>query len=224
MRTAIIYMLFCLVLGVAAAADYAAENNTATCTTCDKGLNASVNESRYIFIQEGSGGSFVEDGSGNYTLTVEGVAPYTIFFSDRPAKDTGFAPMQKFIDGFLWGPINPPNAAVMLKNETAESDVVVVELTAPRYDEANQTLTYRARLIKDYAFRSEWGLDPVSKADPSIPESFGQVMIAIDDCPCSYLRVGSDCPETNHCRNSCWKWGWEISGCMPCGTCCTCPR
>jgi len=146
------------------------------------------------------------------------VAPYTIYFSDRPSKNTGFAPMQKFIDGFSWGPKNPPNAAVMLKNETDERDAVVVELTAPVYDEANRTLTYRARLIKDYAFKPEWGLGPVSKANPEIPESFGQVMIAIDDCGCSRDHVGSDCPETDHCRNSCW----ELSkfSCRPCGGCC----
>ena len=65
-----------------------------------------------IFIQEGSSGSFVNDGSGNYTLTMNDVVPYTVFFADRPARDTGFVPMDKFLKGFNFGINNPPNAAI----------------------------------------------------------------------------------------------------------------
>jgi hypothetical protein len=176
----------------------------------DNDLNESVT---YVFIQEGNSGSFMKDESGNYTLIINGVVPYTIYFSDRPARDAGFAEMEKFINGFDWNPADPPNAAVMLKNETEDKDVVVVELTSPAYDKANQTLTYSAKVIADYISESQWHQDLVQRADDAIPEEFDHVIIAIDDCGCKY---DENC--ASKCSSSCWKWS-QLS-CNPCGGCC----
>jgi len=71
----------------------------------DKTVNKTTND---IFLQQGSNGSFVNDGSGNYTLTMTDVVPYTVFFAYRPAQDVGFAPMDKFLKGFSFGASNPP--------------------------------------------------------------------------------------------------------------------
>ena len=116
-----------------------------------------MNRTTFIFIQEGTGGTFVKDESGNYTLTITGVVPYTIYFSDRPERVVGFAPMDKFLDGFCFGAIDPPNAAVMLREGENESDVVVAELTSPQFDETNSTLTYTAKVLDDYRYTSELG-------------------------------------------------------------------
>ena len=54
----------------------------------------------YLFVQHASGGSFRPNPAmpGLYTLTLEGVGPDTIFFSDRPARDAGAVPNGPFLD------------------------------------------------------------------------------------------------------------------------------
>jgi hypothetical protein len=179
--------------------------------------NATENEtSTHIFIQEGTNGSFVNDGSGNYTLTMIDVVPYTVFFADRPAHDVGFAPMDKFLNGFRFGASNPPNAAIILPDENEKSDMVIVELTNPQYNNTTGTLTYTASLLKDYSFESVWFQDQKSKVDSSIPEIFGRVILVIDDCDCGPVVSGCD----SSCRDSCWNW--KQFRCAPCGGCCSC--
>ena len=205
-----IYILCILALsGVALGADQ----------MMNKTVNAvsSANQSEtYIFIQEGAGGSFVNDSSGNYTLTMTDVVPYTVFFADRPARGVGFAPMDRFLKGFSFGASNPPNAALILPEENETSDMVIVELTNPQYNNITRTLTYKARQLKEYSFDSGWFQDQLSKVDASIPERFGRVILVIDDCTC--WRVTSGCES--QCRNGCWKWKLFPPGCYPCGGCC----
>jgi len=133
-----------------------------------------------IFLQEGSSGSFINDSSGNYTLTINDVVPYTAFFADRPARDVGIVPMDKFLKGFNFGINNPPNAAMILPEENETSDMVVVELTNPQYNNTTKTLTYNAKQLKDYSFKSGWLQDHAGEVDPAIPEKFGSVNLVID--------------------------------------------
>ena len=169
----------------------------------------------FIFLQEGSSGSFVNDSSGNYTLTMNDVVPYTIFFADRPARDVGFAPMDKFLKGFDFGVHNPPNAAIILPDENNTSDMLVVELTNPQYNSTTRTLTYNAKQLKNYSFKSEWLQDHASEVDPAIPERFGNVTLVIDDCGCT--SVTSSCGDGG-CQNSCWNR--KHFSCEACGGCC----
>ncbi len=174
-----------------------------------------ISEEHYttIFVQEGVGGSFVKiDDSGNYTLTVTGAIPYTIYFSDRPARDAGMVEMESFLEGFNFDPNNPPNALVAIREGEEERDMIVVELTEPHYDNSTDTLTYRAKLIADYEFESEWPQDLLPRTDDEIPEEFGKVVLVIDDCPC--MPDWGDCKS--YWRNSCWG----TIACNPCGGCC----
>jgi len=212
-------LLFLALAGTVSGAEQAA-NNTDGCVGCDSD-SANVTENKtetFIFIQEGSSGSFVNDGSGNYTLTINDVIPYTIFFADRPARDVGFAPMDEFLKGFTFGSSfeagSPPNAAVIVPDENETSDMVVVQLIQPQYNNATRTLTYKAKQLKEYVFKSGWFEDQRSKADDSIPEKFDRVVLVIDDCWCMSGPYG--CGEG--CRNSCWHW--KPFGCNPCGGCC----
>jgi hypothetical protein len=168
-----------------------------------------------IFIQEGSSGSFVNDSSGNYTLTMNDVVPYTMFFADRPARDVGLAPMDKFLKGFNFGASNPPNAAIILPDENETSDMIVVELTNPQYNNTTQTLTYNAKQLKSYSFKSGWLQDHASEVDPAIPERFGSVNLVIDGCSCQTVTAGC----ASGCRNACWHW--DVYSCTPCGGCCS---
>jgi hypothetical protein len=210
-------LLLCLALAGAASGAEQEANNSSGCVGCNSD-SANVTENQpvtHIFIQQGTGGSFVNDGSGNYTLTMTDVVPYTIFFADRPARDVGLAPMDKFLKGFDFGASNPPNAAIILSEENETSDMTIVELTKPQYDNTTGTLTYNAKLLEEYSFKSGWLLDHISEVDASIPERFGSVELVIDGCPCG--SVSSGC--SSNCRNQCWQWK-PFPGCQPCGGCC----
>ena len=225
MKGLIATILLCLALAGAVSGAEQATNNSSGCVGCNSdSANVTENETvTHIFIQQGTGGSFVNDGSGNYTLTMMDVVPYTIFFADRPARDVGFAPMDKFLKGFDFGVNNPPNAAIILPDENETSDMVIVELTNPQYDNTTGTLTYTASLLKDYSFESVWFQDQKSKVDSSIPERFGNITLVIDDCPCAQDGSGS-CSTSTTCRNTCFKakpfpWCYKCGGCCPCYDC-----
>jgi len=211
-------LLLCLALAGTVSGAEQATNNSSGCVGCNSD-SANVTENQpvtHIFIQQGTGGSFVNDGSGNYTLTMTDVVPYTIYFADRPARDVGLAPMDKFLKGFDFGASNPPNAAIILPDENETSDMVVVEITKPQYNNTTRTLTYKAKQLKEYSFESVWFQDQISKVDSSIPERFGSINLVIDDCPCRYLMY-SGCDSG--CRNSCWSA--KKFSCEPCGGCCS---
>jgi hypothetical protein len=174
--------------------------------------NATNESYTYIFIQQGTGGSFVNDSSGNYTLTITGVIPYTVAFSDRPARNASFVKMDTFRTGFNFDINNPPNAAVMIQNASEDHDVVIVELTSPEYNATEQTLTYTAKLTEDFAFESEWANDLTERADPALPEKFGEVVLAIDDCPCV-----PDIACSSVLHDACWH---SIMCSPSCGGCC----
>lgn len=82
----------------------------------------------YEYVQQAASMTF--DGTN---MTVEGLAPATIFFSDRPYRLTGQMDAQKFVD--LWkspnGPfaVDPPNAAVSVLGNVSEAPAIV-ELTS----------------------------------------------------------------------------------------------
>jgi hypothetical protein len=211
-------ILLCLALAGTVSGAEQATNNSSECVGCNsESANVTENQTEtHIFIQEASSGSFVDDSSGNYTLTMTDIVPYTIFFADRPARDVGFAPMDKFLKGFDFETSNPPNAAIVLSDENETSDMVIVELTNPQYNNTTGTLTYNARQLTEFSFESVWFQDQMNKVDVSIPESFGRITLVIDDCPCRHLK-NSGC--SSGCKNSCWK-DWHY-GCEPCGGCCS---
>ena len=163
-------------------------------------------EARYMYVQSAHSGSFVPvEGEENYTLTLEGVAPQTIAFSDRPDRVVGQVPMQKFLDGLGFSPENPPNAAIEILEGNESEDVLVVELFDPVYDAANHTLQYNVSVLEmpnhSHAIFNE-------RHDESLPENFGPAALFIDDCAddywschtsdggfCGWIKVGK-----------CWSW------------------
>lgn len=177
----------------------------------------------HIFVQEGTNGSFINDGSDNYTLTMTDVVPYTVFIADRPSRDVGLVPTDAFLIGFDFSVNNPPNAAIILSDENETSDMVAVELTDPQYDNTTNTLTYAAKQLKESSFESGWFQDQKSNVDASIPEIFGRVVLVIDDCPC-LQDVSGPCSPSTDCRNGCWHskpfpWCYKCDGCCPCYKC-----
>jgi len=208
-------LLFMALAGMASCAEPAG-NNTTECVGCDSNstnvTGTDTSKITYTFLQEGTSGNFVKDNYGNYTLTIVDVVPYTIYFSDRPARMAGFAPMDKFLSGFCFDKSNPPNAAIWLKEGEDDSNMIIVELTSPNYDMANKTLIYTAKILDNYAFESNWSSDLIQTetSDAAIPEKFGRVGLVIDSCKDGSV---SCCNRfvTNCCGNidnvgCCWSY------------------
>jgi len=172
----------------------------------------------FMFVQNAQSGTFIPvDGEDNlYTLTLVGVAPQTIAFSDRPERIVVQAPMQKFLDGMCFRPENGPNAALDILEADEEEDLAVVELFDPVYDNATQTLQYNVSILElpdhSYAVFNE-------RHDKALPETFGPVALFIDDCSDSWI----DCiSHESWPYSSCGSistgccWSWEDCHCVGC--------
>ena len=149
----------------------------------DSGTQASEKVS-YLFVQEAAGGTLDASSDGTYTLQMNGVFPYTVYFSDRPQTIAGSVPMQTFIDGFAWDAGDPPNASIVVADADESEDILIARLTSPVYDSTAMTLSYGVQPLEDY--QGDGLAYYHSGSDESIPESFGAVSLYIDDCSDHY--------------------------------------
>lgn len=118
--------------------------NTDTSSDADRvDDNLEDQEIEALFVQTASGMSFADG-----VLTLSGMAPTTLLFSDRPDRVTGHITAQDFFDS--WGvgddsfADNPPNAVLSVFAETEIIDVVVV-LEEPTLD--NDQMTYSVSIL-----------------------------------------------------------------------------
>ena len=82
-------------------------------------------------------------------LTLTGVAPSTIYFSDRFERIAGHVDTAVFVAGWAKGPdsfeSNPPNAALSILGEGAPEDIVVV-LRNPQLEDGS--LVYDVEVLE----------------------------------------------------------------------------
>ncbi len=184
----------------------------------------------FMFVQSADSGSVapIEGKSGAFRLSLTGVAPTTVYFSDRPARVSGQAPMDKFLKGLGFSASNPPNAAIDAVSTDGESRVVVVTLESPHYDATAATLTYDVHLLPGEKLPK--GLAHLKKRLGDLPPSFKNVALFIDDCPDSgrvcYTKKSAktvfnaqvQCSPDQLCGTArvgtCW--GWFPTGCFYC--------
>lgn len=113
----------------------------------DEAGDAAMNNQTETFlsIQAAQSGSLSELNATTYTLELNDVSDKTILFSDRPDRFVTSLKTSDFVGNWSTGPnsfqSNPPNAALVLDELTAQ-DVTIVELFSPLYDEDNKTLQY----------------------------------------------------------------------------------
>jgi hypothetical protein len=170
-----------------------------------------------MFVQSFQSGSFApkEGSSEIYTLTLNQGLGQTIYFSDRPDRVFGAAPTPTFLKNFPFGEKNPPNAALVLEAGPGDTDVVVVELSAPQYDEGTHTATYEATVLSDYE-KLGATFQETPKGAGQVHPQFGAAHLFIDDCPdlttCEGIRVDSPIPGGS--VGQCWHW--DCFCCLPC--------
>ena len=97
-----------------------------------------------LFVQNAQGAAL-----DNGKLTLKGIAPATIFFSDRPQRIAGHLTTKDFVPFWSEGKdsfaANPPNATLSVLGEGEVNDVVV-ELRNPQL--AGDTLAYDIRVLE----------------------------------------------------------------------------
>ena len=87
----------------------------------------------YLFVQLAEGGTWTqsEDDPEIYELTLSGISSQTVYFSDRPERIVGTTDTAQFLENLGFTPINPPNAAAVVRTPEGERDVLVVRGSTP---------------------------------------------------------------------------------------------
>ena len=97
----------------------------------------------YLFVQNAQAVVLL-DGA----LTLQGISPDTLYFSDRPQRIVGRVTTQAFVEHWATGTdsfkADPPNAVLSVLHRPTPQDIVVV-LKQPRLDGAN--LAYEVEVL-----------------------------------------------------------------------------
>ena len=155
---------------------------------------ASTDELSILFVQVADGGTFVAK-DDLFELTLTGVAPQTVWFSDRPERKSGMVQTVDFATDPVFDPADPPNAAIVTTTVDG-SDTLIVELTKPRFDAAAGTVTYDAKPVATYA--GEGLADHAAmQTDNQLAETLGVTSLFIDELSCK--PNGSACNDSSQC-------------------------
>ncbi len=179
----------------------------------------------FLFLQAFQAGHIAaKDGDdGRYVLTLEQGLGHTVYFSDRPDRIVGATPTPAFLDGLGFPDDNPPNAALIVETTDGTTEVAVVELFSPAYDEATHTATYEVVVLAEWERTGEAGDSAFSgtAADLSaFGAGFGAAHLFIDDCPngtivCNAAQGGATV-EQGRFTDAGYCWSWDSGCCKPC--------
>jgi hypothetical protein len=138
-----------------------------------------------LFLQAFKAGSVApkEGADSRYTLTLEQGLGHTVYFADRPHREVGATPTPKFLAGLGFPPDNPPNAALVVEGAAGETEIAVLQLYAPAYDQATRTATYEVAALQGWQRSvAEGFVEATADLAQRLP-SFGAAHLFIDDCP-----------------------------------------
>ena len=177
-----------------------------------------------LFVQAFQSGSLAPSTSafGTHTVTLAQGMGQTIVFTDRPSREVGTSPTPAFLDGLGFDADNPPNAAILIDAGDGTTDIAVVELFNPSYDEATHTATYDIAVLANWQNDLELGFheEPVDLSN--VATEFGATHLFIDSCrpgayPCVWWNDGH--PATKGTlQNVPVTWWYDGHGCVPDGT------
>jgi len=69
-----------------------------------------------MFVQTAQGGTLRRSGTGGLRLELQGVDKHSVFFSDRPVRESGVITTQELLP-LLYGPRTPPPNAALVVND-----------------------------------------------------------------------------------------------------------
>jgi hypothetical protein len=152
-------------------------------TTATARVPAKRQRAKILFVLDATGGTAgAQDASGAFALTITGVDPNVLWFTDRPARDTGLMSVQRMLK-MLAGSDGGAAPNIVVEADAGERgpQAVALELDDLRYDAGTATLQARARSLKTvggqrlrhYRRRLATTLDP----------AFGRAAIFVDSAP-----------------------------------------
>lgn len=174
-----------------------------------------------LFVQSFQTGSItpVEGEEGRYTVTLEHGLGQTIYFSDRPNRIVGASPTPRFLGSLGFPDDNPPNAALLMEVAEGKTEIAVVELFRPVYDETSHTATYEVEVLSQWENSVELGFGKAAGDLAELAPSFGASHLFIDGCPDGVITCQSASGFTGSFDSSifdgfCYS---EVDGvCLPC--------
>ena len=137
-----------------------------------------------LFVQAFQSGSIASSTSefGTHTVTLAQGMGQTIVFTDRPSREVFTAPTPAFLDGLGFDAANPPNAAILMDAGDGTTDIAVVELFNPSYDEATHTATYDVAVLANWQNELELGFQEEPADLSNVAAEFGATHLFIDGC------------------------------------------
>lgn len=158
---------------------------------------ATASHPELLFVQTfGSGSLTPVDGTPDrFVLTADHLAGQTLYFSDRPARVVGMMPTEKFFGpsetgGLGFTPADPPNAALVVAGAGDATQIVLLELTDPRFDAATGHVSYSVQVLEELeALDLSLEQEPLSAADAAM--EFTAASLFIDDMPDPNPDLGS---------------------------------
>jgi hypothetical protein len=133
----------------------------------------------YLYVQNARHGSFtaIKGKARHFRLRLRDVDPAVLFFTDRPARDTGLISQKGFLGSLFRPGRSTPNAAVEIVAGRKDQDVLAVKLSDPRASEKARTLSYDATVLRTVStgLRHYRG-----RLDRNLPASFGAVSLFVD--------------------------------------------
>jgi hypothetical protein len=134
------------------------------------GSSETTQESNWLFSQTAEAGSISPNADGTWALTLTGIDPVVLGFTDRPLRDAQVGSVERLVEAWpqMFAESNP-NGVVVAHNATGDTNSAVVELIDPKLD--GSTMTYTVRVLTN-----EGG-----PAEPGVTYNFEQVSVFIDD-------------------------------------------
>ncbi len=171
-------------------------------------------KTEFLFVQSFQSGTVApKDGeAGTYTLILEGGLGQTIYFSDRPERIVGATSTAAFLTGLDFLDDNPPNAALVVDGAGGETEIAVVELFRPSYDEATHTATYEVEVLAEWEDELGVGLTETPTDLAAFGDSFGAAHLFIDDCPNASITCELEYSDDDtqivgtYAAGACWDW------------------
>jgi hypothetical protein len=173
----------------------------------------------YLYLQAFQAGSIVpkpgeED---RFILTLEQGLGQTVYFSDRPYRIVGAVPTPQFLDTLGFPDDNPPNATLVVEKGTGETEVVVLELFAPSYDDSTHTATYEVVVLDEFERDNGFAETDANLAE-LLPE-FGTAHLFIDtlgSCSDEEIRCRYEGTDVGGLGYTAHCYSWPGATCLPC--------
>jgi hypothetical protein len=134
-----------------------------------------------LFVVNSTGGTASAAEGKTFSLSLTGVDPDALFFTDRPARDTGVISVDRMLALLADSDEGSPNGVVEVFGGEQGPVALAVELDDPAYDATTGTLTYEARTLK----RTKGSrLDHYDdRLATELPATFDRAALFIDSSP-----------------------------------------